>query len=359
MNELRNTRCRILPMGLSLAMFLSFRGYCDDKLADSPRGQFVAEALPPDVEREVGRGGLPGVDVREEAPDEEGALRQRVVVDTRKLWPAGATIKISFLGRTPEARKKVAAYASEWMQHANLVFDFGQQRETDDCCIYQPNDGSHVRISFSRPGYYSVVGTDALTVRPPLDTMNFQHFDIVPPSDEHFHGIVLHEFGHMIGLSHEHQSPEAGCDWDWQVIYEELSGPPNNWSHETIDRNMQPYSYFTNPDLRATPHDRASVMHYAFPGAYYRSGTSSRCYIGQNNSLSETDERAARALYPGRRRGVNEPLAGPAVKVNEERPEAAREGPPVCPGGGEEGREQTGTIVPWTDRRAVNAWHPT
>jgi hypothetical protein len=279
----------------------------------------VAEALPPDVESEVRRGGLPGVDVREQTPDEESALRQRAVVDMRKLWPAGASIKISFLGGTPEARKKVAKYASEWMEHADLVLDFGQRREADDCRIFQPGDGSHVRISFSRPGYYSVVGTDALTVRPPLDTMNFQHFDIVPPPEARFRGVVLHEFGHMIGLSHEHQSPEAGCDWDWRVIYDELSGPPNNWSRETIDRNMKPYSYFTNPDLRATPHDRASVMHYAFPARYYRSGTRSACYIGENDKLSETDERAARALYPRARRAPNEPISGPAAKLNQER----------------------------------------
>jgi hypothetical protein len=314
----------------------------------------VAEALPPDVEREVTQGGLPGADVWEEVPDEEGALRQRAVVDTWKLCPAGATIKISFLGGTPQARTKVVASAREWMQHANLVLDFGQQRATDDRRIYQPGDGSHVRISFSRPGYCSTVGTDALSVRPPLETMSFQLFDIAPPPEARFRGVVLHEFGHMIGLSHEHQRPEARCDWDWRVIYEELSGPPNNWSRETIDHNMQPYSYFTNPDLRATAHDRASVMHYAFPARYYRSGAASRCYIGQKCPVRDGRARGQGPLPGSSARGQR--AAGAGSRPAQRGPAgSAREGLPVRPGGGEGERERTDAVVPRPDRRPMTA----
>ncbi len=45
------------------------------------------------------------------------------------------------------------------------------------------------------------------------------------------HGIILHEFGHALGILHEHQSPVANCvnEYNWEFIVKYLSGPPNNW----------------------------------------------------------------------------------------------------------------------------------
>jgi hypothetical protein len=44
--------------------------------------------------------------------------------------------------------------------------------------------------------------------------MNFEGFDKGTPSD--WEGTVRHEFGHALGLEHEHQHPEGGCDAEWR-----------------------------------------------------------------------------------------------------------------------------------------------
>ena len=50
--------------------------------------------------------------------------------------------------------------------------------------------------------------------------------------------VVLHEFGHAIGLAHEHQNPDKGIKWNEDAVIRDLSGPPNNWDVATIRHNV-------------------------------------------------------------------------------------------------------------------------
>jgi hypothetical protein len=49
---------------------------------------------------------------------------------------------------------------------------------------------------------------------------------------------VLHEFGHALGLIHEHQNPVGGIQWNKPAVYADLGGPPNFWGKATVDNNM-------------------------------------------------------------------------------------------------------------------------
>ena len=49
---------------------------------------------------------------------------------------------------------------------------------------------------------------------------------------------ILHEFGHVLGLIHEFNNPKANIPWNKELIYRELSGPPNFWPTSTIDANI-------------------------------------------------------------------------------------------------------------------------
>lgn len=39
-------------------------------------------------------------------------------------------------------------------------------------------------------------------------------------------GPAAHEFGHALGLAHEHQNPAGGIEWNEEVILRNLMGRP-------------------------------------------------------------------------------------------------------------------------------------
>jgi hypothetical protein len=115
------------------------------------------------------------------------------------------------------------------------------------------------------------------------------------------HTVVLHEFGHALGLSHEHFHSQCQADLKLDQAVAYLMGPPNNWSQQQALFNMDAATYFqrmaqmtTVPAATLNPQtDRASVMLYSFNQTFYRSGASSPCKpsgaLGYATTLSATD----------------------------------------------------------------------
>jgi hypothetical protein len=219
------------------------------------------------------------------------------VFNAFKVWtPNYPAIKVCFFSGSRQLRVRIAKIAMEWKGAVpGLPLDFADLANPRLC---RSGDVNHIRISFNKVGYYSLVGTDSVHLQDQTkESMNLQEFDHSPPNDDEFRATVLHEFGHAIGLEHEHQNPLAKCrdEFDWPKIYKYLSGPPNNWSKETVDFNM---GALHEAGLKTTDFDKKSIMLYTFPAFYFKNGEKSSCFNPTNTTLSGGDGSLVGKMYP-------------------------------------------------------------
>lgn len=199
-----------------------------------------------------------------------------------KLWPPHQRVlHVRFMGGDPRLHQRIARIAGEWTRHAHirLVFDNAPD--------------APIRITFARGASWSYIGTDALdpTLHQDAPTMNFGWFSPATPNDE-LQRVVLHEFGHALGLIHEHQSPAASIPWDREAVYEYYAGPPNFWSPEQVEHNI--FDRYNYAQANASAFDPASIMLYPIPPEFTRG----KLTVGWNRTLSKTDCEFIRHLYP-------------------------------------------------------------
>ena len=223
----------------------------------------------------------------------------RGVVVRALTWKRGETIKVCFHGGTRKAQERVARIAGEWMQYANVVFDF---EESGGPRLCQGGGGSDIKIAFEdNKGWWSVPGTSSRTQDP---SMNLQFYGSdapmlangQPAPEAPMRATILHEFGHALGLLHEHQSPNANCDAeiDWDAAYK--IGAEIGWDKVLVDRNFRQLTM--NASLNATKVDRKSIMHYSLPPTLFKRGKQSPCFVTENLEVSEQDRSFIASIYP-------------------------------------------------------------
>lgn len=220
--------------------------------------------------------------VEDLAPEVRDMLQHQVrgVMLKSAKWPDRSVIRIRFLEGSPELQRRVRKVAEEWDQLANLTFSFDQRKPSDVRIAFQPGKGS-----------WSYLGTMCRSIAEPDPTMNFGWLTD-ESSDEEVRRVVLHEFGHLLGLTHEHFNVKGGgIQWNRDAVFRDLSGPPNNWSREQIEQNM--FQQFKNSEIFATLMDRASIMMYPIPASWTLDGMS----IGFNSQLSEQDRKFVQDMY--------------------------------------------------------------
>ena len=225
----------------------------------------------------------------------------RAVLDEMKVWGAGVTLAVCFAEpATVTARKRIEDAAKEWEKWSSLRFDFG---DPDDPRMCDPKQSYDITIGFKGDGAYSYTGIDSKGKMP---SMNLQYLDDektrVWQNEREFRRIVLHEFGHAIGLEHEHQSPAAHCadEIDWpaaEKFYKDRLG----WSPETVHENLDTMAVpirAAKDALQISGYDRQSIMQYALPPEIFKQGRASPCFSTTNYDLSATDKKWVAGLYP-------------------------------------------------------------
>jgi hypothetical protein len=200
-------------------------------------------------------------------------------------WPNGSTLKVRFLNGPDKVRERIIPYAQKWSEHANIRFDFGDHADAAIRIAIRDDD------KFRDAGSWSYLGTYALNIDDPEPTMNFGWLTTATAEDE-YSRVVLHEFGHALGLIHEHQSPGAEIPWDRPAVYQYYEGPPNRWKPAEVD--AQVFARYAGLNTQYTKFDTGSIMLYPIPGAL----TKDRLKVGWNRELSPTDIDFIGRMYP-------------------------------------------------------------
>jgi len=200
--------------------------------------------------------------------------RDRAISPIGKTWMNGSDLKVRFMGGSTAEQTVAKEQAAWWGAVANLKFDFNNAANADIRIAFDPDDGA-----------WSYLGTDCKSIPVNQPTMNLGFLD---------GGTAAHEFGHAIGLAHEHQNPSGGIEWNEAVVISELAKSPNFWDEQTARHNV--IRKYTANQINGTDFDPDSIMLYFFPSSWTLNGIATKA----NDVLSKIDKQfiAGAKMYP-------------------------------------------------------------
>lgn len=196
-----------------------------------------------------------------------------------KLWNNRNYLNVSFFGGNVIIQNKILNYANQWAPHTGITF---RSIKTD----------GDIRISFDeKSGSWSYIGTDALLIDKDKPTMNYSWVSDQTPEEE-VKKIVLHEFGHVLGLPHEQQRSDKKINWKRQNVYLYYSSYPNYWTSQQVDAYI--LNSVRNTQMIYDPNDLKSIMQYPISTAL----TNETGISKTNSNLSANDKELISFVYP-------------------------------------------------------------
>lgn len=199
-----------------------------------------------------------------------------------KLWTNGQTIKIKFLNGTEAQKNTVKQYAAEWLNYANLQFDYVESGNADVKISFKwNNNGTPDNVN------WSYVGTDAKVINQNYPSTNFGNLSPVPKLAKQQ---VLILFGHILGLVNEHHNPTSTIQWDTETVYAyyEYEG----WATEEIDEFF--FANYNSSNSNYSEFDPKSIMVWPIEDFL----TLDYEGLSGNYVLSDIDKEFIGELYP-------------------------------------------------------------
>ncbi len=246
---------------------------------------------------------------------EVDTTKPRGVSDNYHTWENGAVLLVKFMpGGSKMLRERVIQNAKEWEKYANVTFRF----------VADTVKTTQLRIKLGKGfGHNSAVGTEAKFRAESQQTINFdtlyfadadyyiaslKNKGIQPPYNynqliaemradpnhwnyKELRRVVMHEFGHALGLLHEQSYPGA-INWKKTDSVYNYYYQTQGWDKAKVDFNVFDVAsqFYTN----GTTYDPKSIMHYSIDPWQTVDGYA----LKDNYELSEGDKKLIAALYP-------------------------------------------------------------
>jgi len=236
----------------------------------------------------------------------------RNIANNYAMWDNATELTVKFMNSGSQfMRERVMQYSKEWEQYANIKFKF----------VPDNTPVTNMRILLGEGfGHNSYVGSDANDISQSkqtlnLDTLAFVSYDYyiaemkrrgIKPNmvdlkkmaatepvvwnNREMRGVILHEFGHALGLMHEQSYPGA-INWNTDTVYNYYKRV-QGWDKRKVDNNVLKVAnqFYTN----GTSYDPKSIMHYSVDAWQTKDGYS----LPANYDLSSGDIALISALYP-------------------------------------------------------------
>jgi hypothetical protein len=211
-----------------------------------------------------------------------GQTQQPLLGLPDKFWNPGTTLRVRILGGSVALRNRIERFANEWTTAANISFNFTPRLD----------EPAEIRVEINTSGLSdSTIGRDALTIPPDQRTMQFGWLTDAS-TDEEVRRVTLHEFGHALGLEHEHKSPLAGIQWNKEVVFTDFANRTPPWDRAKVQSNI--FDIYSKDITNFSAFDAKSIMLYAIPARF----TTNEQSFPSNTTLSATDRSYIAAWYP-------------------------------------------------------------